>query len=74
MVLKKVHDPTRLGILTSGPYKVQHVHVNGTITVQLRLGATERINIQRIIPYRYEDDNKQSTQRRFERTRATMLT
>ena len=45
LVLKKVHDPTKLGIRTDSPFKVQRVHVNGTVTMQLRPGVTERINI-----------------------------
>ena len=51
-ILKKVHNPTKLGVRTSGPYTIQHVHVNGTITIQLRQGISERINIRRVIPYR----------------------
>ena len=51
-VLKKVHDPTKLGVRTSGPYTIDRVHVNGTITIQLRPGVTERINIRRVIPFR----------------------
>ena len=51
-VLKKVHDPKKLGIRTSGPYMVTKVHVNGTLTIELRPGVTERINIRRVIPYR----------------------
>lgn len=51
-VLKKVHDPTKLGERTEGPYTIQSVHVNGTVTIELRAGVTERINIRRVIPYR----------------------
>jgi len=51
-VLKKVHNPTKLGVRTSGPYTIQRVHVNGTITIQLRQGISARINIRRVIPYR----------------------
>ena len=50
-ILKKVHNPTKLGVRTSGPYTIQRVHVNGTITIQLRQGISERINIRRVIPY-----------------------
>ena len=50
-VLKKVHDPTKLGVRTSGPYNVERVHVNGTLTIELRPGVTERINIQCVTPY-----------------------
>ena len=51
-VLKKVHDPTKLGVRTDGPYVVRRVHVNGNLTIELRPGVTERINIRRIVPYR----------------------
>ena len=51
-VLKKVHDPTKLGVRTAGPYTIERVHVNGTVTIELRQGVTERINIRRLIPYR----------------------
>ena len=51
-VLKKVHDRTRLGVKTTGPYTIDRVHVNGNLTILLRPGVTERINIRRVIPYR----------------------
>ena len=51
-VLKKVHDPTKLGVRHSGPYTIERVHVNGTITIQLWPRLSERINIRRVIPYR----------------------
>lgn len=51
-VLKKVHNPTKLGERTSGPYTIERVHANGTLTINLRQGVTERINIRRLIPYR----------------------
>jgi hypothetical protein len=44
-ILKKVHDPTKLGVRTTGPFTIVCVHVKGTITLQLRPGVTERINI-----------------------------
>jgi transposase InsO family protein len=50
-ILKKLHKPTKLGERTSGPYTVSQVHVNGTVTIQLRPGVSERINIRRIIPF-----------------------
>ena len=53
-ILKKLHKPTKLGERTSGPYTVSQVHVNGTVTIQLRPGVSERINIRRIIPYHPE--------------------
>ena len=51
-VLKKVHNPTLLGVRTDGPYTIEQVHVNGTLTITLRPGVTERINIRRLVPYR----------------------
>ena len=50
-VLKKRHKPNKLGLRTEGPYEITRVHTNGTITIQLRQGVTERINIRRVIPY-----------------------
>jgi hypothetical protein len=44
-VLKKVHDPTKLGERTEGPYTINIVHVNGTVTIELLPGVTERINV-----------------------------
>ena len=52
LVLKKVHDPTKLGTRIDGLFNVQRVHVNGTVTIELRPGVTERINIRQVIPYR----------------------
>ena len=51
-VLKKVHDPTKLGVRTEGPYTIERVHINGNLTIVLREGITERINICRVLPYR----------------------
>jgi hypothetical protein len=50
-VLKKVHNPTSLGVRTNGPYTIDRVHVNGTLTITLHPGVTERINIRRLVPY-----------------------
>ena len=41
----------KLTVKTSGPFEIVRVHVNGTVTIQLRAGVTERINIRRTIPY-----------------------
>ncbi len=34
-VLKKVHDPTKLGVRTEGPYTIECIHVNGNLTLLL---------------------------------------
>ena len=50
-VLKKIHDPTKLGKRHTGPFKISQVHCNGTVSVELRPGITERLNIRRVTPY-----------------------
>jgi hypothetical protein len=50
-VLKKVHDPTKLGVRTEGPYTIECIHVNGSLTILLCEGITECINIHRVLPY-----------------------
>jgi hypothetical protein len=49
--LKKVHDPTKLGVRTEGPYTIEHVHINGNLTILLCEEITERINTQRVLLY-----------------------
>jgi hypothetical protein len=34
----------------SGPYPIDRVHTNGTVTIRLSLNQTERINIRHICP------------------------
>ena len=36
----------------TGPYKIERVHTNGTVTIRLSPLHTERINIRRIKPYK----------------------
>jgi hypothetical protein len=50
-VLKKVQDPTKLGVRTEGPYTIDCIHVNGNLTILLHEGITECINIRRVLPY-----------------------
>ena len=54
-VYKKIHDPTKLGKRNEGPYEIERVHVNGTVTMRMRPGVTERINIRRIVPLNRDD-------------------
>ncbi len=51
LVLKKVHNPTKLGVRTEGPYTIECIHVNGNLTILLREGITECINIHMVLPY-----------------------
>ena len=46
-VLKKQIKPNKLGAGTSGTYTINQVHSNGTMTISLREGVSERINIRR---------------------------
>jgi hypothetical protein len=48
-VLKKVHNPTKLGVKTEGPYTIKCIHVNDKVTILLREGITKRINIRRVL-------------------------
>ena len=50
-VLQKVHNPTKLGVRTTGPYLIQRVHVSGNHTIELRPGLLDQINIRRLVPY-----------------------
>jgi hypothetical protein len=51
-ILKKRWNPNKLGERTTGPYTILQVHTNGTVTIELKEGVTERLNIRRIIPYK----------------------
>jgi hypothetical protein len=51
-VLKKRHKTCILGQKTSGPYKILQTHVNGTLTVELKPGISERFNIRGVIPHK----------------------
>ena len=37
-VLKKVHNPAKLGVRTEHPYTIECVHVNENLTILLRDG------------------------------------
>jgi hypothetical protein len=50
-VLKKVHNPTKLGVRMEGPYTIECIHINGNLTILLCEGITECINIRRVLLY-----------------------
>ena len=50
-MLKLVHKLTKLERKMFGPFTIQCVHVNGNITMELRRGLFEHINVRRVIPY-----------------------
>jgi hypothetical protein len=47
-VLKKRWKLRKLDARTSGPYRVLQTQVNGTVTIVLRPGVSERLNISRV--------------------------
>jgi hypothetical protein len=51
-VLKKKHMSQKLGHKISGPYKILQTHVNGTVTIELKPGTSERINVHRVIHFK----------------------
>ena len=58
-VLLLTYDPAKLEDRATGPYIIEEVHVNGTITIQRAPGVLERINIRRVRPYkerRYQEE------------------
>lgn len=50
-VLIIVEDPDKLAPCKLGPYWIEMVHVNGTVTIEQTPNIFERINIWRIRPY-----------------------
>ncbi len=50
-VLKKGHNPTKLGVRMEGPYTIECIHADGNLTILLRKGIAERINIHRVLLY-----------------------
>jgi hypothetical protein len=47
-VRKKHWKPHKLDARTSGPYRVLQTQVNGTVTIELRPGVSERLNTRRV--------------------------
>jgi hypothetical protein len=51
-VLFKVYAPKKLDARWTGPYNIESVHVNGTLTIRLNAHTVERVNVRRLKPYR----------------------
>jgi hypothetical protein len=52
-VLKLAYNPGKLSSRApEGPYKIEVVHTNGTVTIRINEHTLERINIRRLRPYR----------------------
>jgi transposase InsO family protein len=50
-VLVLLHEKGKLKPKTTGPFTINAVHVNGTVTINRGPGVTERLSVRRIKPY-----------------------
>ena len=50
-VLKLKFQPDKLEPRAEGPYRVERVHANGTLSIRLQPGVIERISLRRLKPY-----------------------
>ena len=51
-VLVLAYKPDKRDPRATGPFRIERVHVNGTVTIRRNAHVTERINIRRVRPYR----------------------
>jgi transposase InsO family protein len=51
-VLKIAYNPNKLDPRATGPYTVEQVHANGTLSIRLTPTVVERISLRRLKPYR----------------------
>ena len=51
-VLKLIYKPDKLESRTIGPYPIERVHANGTLTIRLSPHVIERVSLRRVKPYR----------------------
>ena len=50
-VLKLIPNPNKLDPRAEGPYVIERVHANGTLTIRLDAHLTERVSLRRVKPY-----------------------
>jgi transposase InsO family protein len=50
-VLELIPRPTKLGIRTQGPFRVEQVHTNGTVTIRRAPLIIDRVNIRHLRPF-----------------------
>ena len=50
-ILELIPNPTKTGLRTKGPYQIQRVHCNGTITIRRTANITDRLNIRQVRPF-----------------------
>jgi hypothetical protein len=52
-ILKLAYKPDKLSPRAhAGPYPIETIHANGTVTIRINPNTLERINLQRIRPYK----------------------
>jgi len=51
-ILKLFHKPTKMSDRGEGPFLIERIHTNGTVTIRIAPNIVERISIRRIKPYR----------------------
>ena len=52
-------DADKLAESTSGPFEIERVHVNGTLTLRVAPGITDKFNIRRVRPYFEQEQEAQ---------------
>ena len=50
-ILKLVYKPDKLDPRAEGPFRIERVHANGTLTIRLNPTTVERISLRRVKPY-----------------------
>ena len=55
-ILELVSNPTSMGIRTKGPYQIQRVHCNGTLTIRRTANIIDRLNIRQVRPFFMADE------------------
>ncbi|KAI2502032.1 transposition [Fragilaria crotonensis] len=50
-ILELIPNPTKTGLRTKGPYQIQRVHCNGTITIRRTANITDRLHIRQVRPF-----------------------
>ena len=51
-VLKLTYNPNKLDPRATGPFRIEQIHANGTISIRLTPTVIERLSLRRVKPYR----------------------
>ena len=54
LVKMRIHDPSKLSERFKGPYRINQINTNGTVSLQIRPHITTTVNIRKIEPYKGE--------------------